>query len=404
VDTSVPVLVLHQGGNGSLAIARTLGRLGVRVYLAAGDDVSPPTSSRYWSKRFHWNFFGSPGDSVSFLLYVAQSIGSRPILLTTSDWFAIFIEQNAALLSTAFTFPVAQEPVVHALLHKWKMFLLAKKHGISAPDTVYPQSRTQVLEFIDCARFPVVVKLADPFAPQNTHNEIVQNASNLLEKYDRASDAGPANVIFQEYIPGGADSVWMCNAYFDARSECRAIYTGEKLRQSSPTGAASLAICLPNSTVADATRHFMQAVHYKGAVGIGYRYDARDGKYKILDVNARVSGIFRLFRATNGLDIVRICYLDLTGQQTCPTIAPIGRKWLMEEDFLWAARAIRERKITFRAWLTSIRGLRETAIFAIDDPIPLLLWLWWHCNQFFSKARRTLPARLHLLKTQSRAV
>lgn len=390
MNTKVPVVVVYQGGNGSLAIARTLGRLGIPTYLVAKKEVSPVSSSRYWAKKFWWDFAAPLEESLQFLLDVARRIGTRPILLTTADWVAIFIEQHADALKDAFIFTRPSAPVIRTLTNKWEMCLLAKEHGIPTPETVYPECRDDVLQFLENARFPVVVKRCDSFSPQNTPNEIVYTAHDLLEKYNQASIAGPANVVFQEYIPGTAESVWMCNAYFAAGSECRAIFSGRKLRQVSPTGAASLAVCLPNEAVETATRRFMQGVGYEGPVGIGYRYDAQDGLYKVLDVNARVSGVFRLFRATNGMDIVRICYRDLTGDSIPESVIPAGRKWMLEDDFLSALRAVRERKLTLRQWLMSLRGVRETGYFAADDPVPMLLWLREHVRNLISKVRRRM--------------
>ena len=225
--------------------------------------------------------------------------------------------------------------------------------------------------------------------PRAAAKAIVQTPAELLEAYDAAAAAGPPNAVLQEYIPGDARTVWMCNAYFGAGSDCKAIFTGKKLRQVSDTGIASLAVCLPNETVAKQTRDFMQAAGYRGAVGIGWRYDERDGQYKVLDVNARVSGVFRLFRATNGMDVVRIAYLDLTGQPIPQTALSQGRKWMLEQDFQSALGAARAGKLTFKEWLDSIRGVQESHWFAADDPVPFLLWCW---KQFVPHLRRLRPA------------
>ena len=58
----------------------------------------------------------------------------------------------------------------------------------------------------------------------------------------------------------------------------------------------------------------MKAIGYQGILDIGYRYDRRDGQYKVLDVNPRIGCTFRLFAATNGMDVARALYLDMTGQ------------------------------------------------------------------------------------------
>src|SRR5262249_49454806 len=158
------------------------------------------------------------------------------------------------------------------------------------------------------------------------------DAASLLAKYDALEDPDEANLMLQEYIPGGDDTVWMFNGYFDARSECLLGITGKKLRQH-PVGRGSTSpgIFLPHPTRQGQTRALMKAVGYRGILDIGYRYDARDGRYKVLDVNPRIGATFRLFVADNGLDVVRALYLDLTGQPVLAGGALDGRRWLVED-------------------------------------------------------------------------
>jgi predicted ATP-grasp superfamily ATP-dependent carboligase len=178
----------------------------------------------------------------------------------------------------------------------------------------------------------------------------------------------------QEYIPGDTECGWMCNGYFGKASECHGLFTANKIRQVSSTGLCSLAVCLPNPTVIEQTRRLMQGVGYQGACGVGYRYDSRDGQYKIHDVNPRISGVLRLFRASNGMDVARMCYLDLTGQPVPPSTVPAGRKWMLEEDFFSALAEKRAGKLTYKQWLDSLRGVRESHWFALDDPAPGIAW------------------------------
>jgi predicted ATP-grasp superfamily ATP-dependent carboligase len=185
----------------------------------------------------------------------------------------------------------------------------------------------------------------------------------------------PPNVVLQEYIPGGADSVWMCNGYFGPDPDRAVIFTGKKLRQESATGVASLGVCLPNETVASQTQRFMQGVGYRGCVGIGYRFDRRDGLFKVLDVNTRISGVFRLFAGTNEMDVVRACYLQLTGQDLPSTALEPGRKWMLEDDLVGAFAAIRSGDLSVSEWVRSVRGVRELNWLAADDPAPAVAWL-----------------------------
>ena len=393
MDNRSPVVVIYHGNQGALGIARTLGRLGVPMYLVAQDKMPTPLStSRYWSAKAQWDFGRPEADSVEFLVELSRKLrtrhGARPVLLTAADWAAIFIESHADELEEHFAFPNAPTPVVHRLVDKWSMNQLAAELGIPTPETVCPQSRDDVAAYVESARFPVVVKATDSFREHVPASTVARTPADLLDKYDREAALGPPNMIFQEYIPGDATSVWMCNAYFDRDGRCRAIFTGQKLRQLSSTGIATLAVCVENETVARQTQSFLEGVGYRGCVGIGHRYDARDGRYKLLDVNARVSGVFRLFRATNGMDVVRICYLDLTGQPVVDGARlTVGRKWLLEDDVFVAREAIAEGKLTVRQWLRSLAGVREAQWLAFHDPIPFFAWAADNVRRAIAKRR-----------------
>ena len=118
----------------------------------------------------------------------------------------------------------------------------------------------------------------------------------------------------------------------------------------------------------------MKNIGYKGILDIGYRYDARDGQYKVLDVNPRIGASFRLLVGDNGLDSPRAQYLDLTGQKVPPSQMVEGRKWFIEDrDLVSSFRYFRENSLTFRQWLKSFHGVRESAWFAVDDPSPFFV-------------------------------
>jgi predicted ATP-grasp superfamily ATP-dependent carboligase len=190
--------------------------------------------------------------------------------------------------------------------------------------------------------------------------------------------------MLQEYIPGGEDSVWMFNGYFDSRSECLFGVTGKKIRQSPVyTGATSLGICLKNNVVEEMTNTLMKRIGYKGILDIGYRYDKRDGKYKVLDINPRIGQTFRLFVANNGLDVARAEYLDLTRQSVPKGLVFEGRKWIVEDkDLISSVRYLHDKNLKFMQLLKSFRGIQESAWFAKDDPLPFFLM----CKQFLKTA------------------
>ncbi len=382
IDTSVPVVVIDRDGYGGVSIARTLGRLGVPTYLVAQEGFSTPGwSSRYWVKRVRWDFSVPEEESVAFVRHFGAGIstdhGVRAILLTQKDWVAIFVERNRKTLQEQFLLPQPVDTVIRSLLNKWEMHLLAQEHGIPTPATACPTSLDDAGEFVESAGLPIVMKGADRYAGDEGSTTLIHTREELMDEIGRRQgEGGPLNVVLQEYIPGDVDTVWMCNGYFAPTPDHTVIFTGRKLRQLWETGIASLAICLPNEAVATQTQRFMEGVGYRGCVGIGYRYDRRDGLYKVLDVNPRVSGVFRLFVGTNDMDVVRACYLDLTGQRLPTTALQPGRKWLLEDRVFFADRTgLTSGHPRIAEWIRSLRGVQELHWFAADDPVPMVMWL-----------------------------
>jgi D-aspartate ligase len=396
IDASVPVVVPKLYHHCAMGIVRSLGRLGVPVYGLNQDSGSAAARSRYCARCFRWDIDAAPeAESVQFLLEVARTIGTRPLLIPTDDGNNGFLFRNCEALKRAYLFPDVAPELVFGLYSKKGMYFLAKKHGVPTPETVFPQSRAEVLTFLEHAIFPVAVKGIDSrllHQRTGTRMLIVQNDRELLASYDRLEDPAQPNLMLQEYIPGEADSVWMFDGYFNARSDCLVAFTGQKLRQYPVyVGMTSLGICVRNETVEAITRDFLKAVGYRGMVDMGYRYDLRDGKYKLLDVNPRIGATFRLFvDPRSGMDILRAYYLDMTGQPVPPAATYEGRKWLVEDNDLIAFRHYRhDGKLTFLKWLGSFRGVQEAAWFAWDDPLPFLS----RCASFLKTVLRWMSRR-----------
>jgi predicted ATP-grasp superfamily ATP-dependent carboligase len=134
----------------------------------------------------------------------------------------------------------------------------------------------------------------------------------------------------------------------------------------------------------------MKQLGYRGVLDLGYRYDARDGLYKLLDVNPRVGSTFRLFVSSTGLDVVRALYFDLTDQEPeAAGDAVPGRKWLIENlDLASSATYFRNGELRPRAWLRSFAGMQETAWFARDDPAPFAAMVRDAVRHAFKAVRR----------------
>lgn len=140
-------------------------------------------------------------------------------------------------MSEWFVFPHQRRDVVHSSCSKRGLYELARSLGIPTPETSFPQSRKELLCFLENARFPIVLKAVKNRIGRNRlgFKVIVQNRQELLRYYDRVEDPDEPNLMVQEYIPGSDEANCMFNGYFDANSDCLFGLTGKRSVNFLPT-------------------------------------------------------------------------------------------------------------------------------------------------------------------------
>lgn len=394
-DVSTPAVVLPVYNHGSLAVVRTLGRLGAPIYGVHAPRRQAATYSRYLRQRFVLDLDTSPeADTVAYLLeIVGPSIGRRSVLIPTHDAASILIAENAEALREWFIVPEQEPALNRRLVDKRGLHELCLETGTPAPATVFPETREQVEDFARTASFPVVIKAKGGFLLRGaTHPTlIVHSAEELVQNCEQMAVGDELNAMIQEYIPGGPESVWTFHGYANGDAEPIVGFVGNKLREYPvDTGLTTFGVNVRNDVVDRAARDFSRAIGYRGIIDVDFRYDHRDGQYKPIDFNPRPGANFRLFADEQNLDVVRAAYLDLTGQPVPPLRPRWGRKWIVENwDLLAARRYISLGRLDVRAWLRSLRGVEEGAWSAPDDPAPFARML----AEFASSATDAIKKR-----------
>jgi predicted ATP-grasp superfamily ATP-dependent carboligase len=125
-------------------------------------------------------------------------------------------------------------------------------------------------------------------------------------------------------------------------------------------------------------------------VEVEFKFDARNGKYKVLDVNPRPWSWFGLCEAA-GLDFPGILRRTAAGKSVPPACADPGFAWIhVARDLLASTQLVLGGRLSITAYLKSISQKLSFAAFALDDPMPGVLEL---PSTFFRiVARRLFPA------------
>ena len=347
------------------------------MYVVESDPLTPAFFSRYTRGHYLWNLEDeNPQKTVSFLRSIGEELGAGALLLATSDRVLAFLAENREALAPWFRFPRLSAEGAKSLSDKYQMSQLAAGLGVPVPETRFPDTRAEVADLAVKLKFPLILKaMVGRFLPSGKRQFIAQNPDELFRTYDTL--ANPQNLMVQEYIVGPEDNCWIFHGYFNDKSECLAGFSGKKLRQYPAYGGHTcLGVCVRNPAVEEISIRFLKAVGYSGIVDIDVRYDARDGQYKLLDVNPRIGANSRLFVSQGDLDLARTYYLDMTGQAFNFEPAVEGRKWAVEDyDFLACLRYWWDGKLSLREILRSWRGIDEWGYGSFTDPLPVFAGL-----------------------------
>ncbi|MGA7383857.1 MAG: hypothetical protein WBW81_03915, partial [Methylocella sp.] len=326
LDTTYPTLILKASRgvihHGALAVARTLGRLGVPVYAVVDDGYAPLALSRYLTRAFVWESW--PVDPASFLKEmstIAGFIGHPAIIVPMDDLSAVFVAENAASLARWFLFPKVPPQLPRQLANKASLHALCAKIGIPSVRSVVPHSIDDVRAFAQGTAFPVVAKAADQWLLLHDRysTKVIQTPRELFEFYEKIYFTEYSSTILQEYIVG-VD--WISHGYYNREKNIYVTFTGRKLRAyPARAGSTALGVSIGNETLRCQSERFLKAVAFSGITDIDWREDVRDGQYKILDCNPRVGQNFRMFENSAAIDVVRAQHLDLTGR--CIDCAPM---------------------------------------------------------------------------------
>jgi hypothetical protein len=148
-----------------------------------------------------------------------------------------------------------------------------------------------------------------------------------------------------------------------------------------------------NPALADLTERFCKAVGYQGVADLDWRFDRRDGQYKLVDFNPRVGAQFALFSTSSELDVVRALHLDLTGRKIAVGEQLYGRR-IVVEPFYLSARLLGRKAAAAAPAVAEPRVTTVLGIGAPDDPLPFLaVWPRLVWPTMVRLARLLLPRR-----------
>ena len=363
------------GAHGSLEIARSLGRRGVPVWLLT-DDNPLATFSRYVTRSLRW-----PGTREEYAVDFLRDLADRDhlrgwVLFPGADADVRFIAENHATLDAIFTLTTPSWDVIRWTSDKRRMNARAAELGIALPISHYPRHRDE-LAGIDL-RFPVIVKPTvcegrDAFVTAKAWRADDRRA--LMRYYDDAvALVGSDQIMIQELIPGDGRAQVSYAAVWDRGKPVASLVARRRRQYPIDFGFTSTFVEIIESKVVEQTAsRYLRSLGYSGLVEMEFKFDPRDGAYKILDVNARTWTWIAL-GAASGVDFAAIQWRLAQGEEIEPHTARAGTTWrYLSRDLIAAAQEMLAGTLSSFDPLLSLKKSSASAVFAWDDPLPAIL-------------------------------
>lgn len=374
-DQSLPGIVILGGAHGALALARSFGRQDIPVIFVIGDHPLP-TFSTYVQESLTWPGTTS-ADACRWLLDLARTHDLKNwLIVPCGDNEVTFVAENREFLRTEFRVISCDWPVLRQLCNKQLLAAAAANIGLACPAN-YSVRSIKDAESTDI-NFPVILKPAVRIERNAFTSAKAWRANSRAEFIDLYRDAsslvGFQDVVVQEFIPGGGKAQFSYAALWYAGSPI-AEMTACRLRQYPiEFGYTSTFVeVVENSTVRTLATNLLASIGFEGFVEVEFKFDARDGSYKILDVNPRPWSWFGLCEAA-GLDFPGLIEKAIAGQHPQTAHARPGYAWIHTvRDMVALTQLLMRGGFGWREYIAALSQKLTFAAFALDDPLPGLL-------------------------------
>ena len=222
------------------------------------------------------------------------------------------------------------------LIHKEKFYNLCEREGINYPDT-FVHRREMGKEFELPFAAPFIVKPSNGIEywrhPYPTQKKVYKadDKKDLLNILDDIYNSGyDDSIIIQDFIPGDDTFMRVLTNYSDRNAAVKMMCLGHVLlEEHTPHGLGNHAVIITehNEELASKIKKLLEELQYVGFSNFDIKYDQRDGKYKVFEINTR-QGRSNYYVTGSGQNIAKYLVEDYVEQK------PLELKVVTEKS-LW---------------------------------------------------------------------
>ena len=233
------------------------------------------------------------------------------ILISCSDAYTSLVVNNKEKLKDYYLFNYVDKYKQEKLENKIDFYNICDKYCLDYPDTVIIDDSTDesINKIESKLSYPIALKANDSIEYYNTQFDGKKKAYKIHDNSELAStlnqiykSAYTGKMIAQDFIPGDSSDMYVLNAYVDRNSKVRMMSLGKCLLDEVlplNVGNYNAIVSIGDKKIYQQYKKFLEEISYTGFANFDLKYDIRDGKFKVFEINIRQGRSSFYMNATN---------------------------------------------------------------------------------------------------------
>ncbi len=264
-------------------------------------------------------------DTKDVLLPVLETFanehrGALLILVGCTDAYADLIIENKDFLSRFYFCAAPRADLAEKLISKEAFYEMCLTHGIDYPETVVLHGESEIEKLSSLPfSYPIVLKASSsirywqhPFDGMKKVY-ILQTEEEAKEVAHTVFRSGyDDSLIIQDFIPGDDSGMYVLTAYSDQNANVKMMCLGHVLlEEHTPKGIGNHVAILTeyHEDLMNRVKTFLETVGYTGFSNFDIKFDPRDGKFKVFEINLR-QGRSNYYVTHSGANLARLLVSD----------------------------------------------------------------------------------------------
>jgi len=237
--------------------------------------------------------------------YAKERKENKILLIGTSDELVRLIVENKESLDKKYVHNYPSIEILNQIAVKDVFYETFQNSEIELPKTYnYSCGTNEDLdeEKLEALRYPLIVKPGNNIEYHNHKFEGMfkvfkvfskEELQNVIEKIKNSGYK--SNLVIQEFIPGD-DCALFDSAFYCSKNKKVQLVTFAQigLQERNPGGIGNCTVIVNgfnehgyDEKIVEPLKAFMERIGYQGFAEFDLKYDSRDGKYKVLEINPR---------------------------------------------------------------------------------------------------------------------